>query len=191
MSIPIRLVVLACYHKAKRCREQIKALTSVSELTTGCHNPLSRPQGLLMEQNLFLPWILLVTCLETSKWMSKRETIGASDDYGKSGPVLDLLATTSWFLPLASILHLTRPAKAHAICGPTSCQSTIPQKWRLLWKNDSIRTIIQKCCTRSRVWLARDRITVRTFSAVLVNRRHSKINFFVGLVKLAIGRTIP
>jgi hypothetical protein len=79
-------VVLACCHKTKTCREQTKTLASFFELTTSCHNPHWRPQGFRMEQK-FVPTLDFIGHMGNIQMDVKAllETIGAWDDYGKSG----------------------------------------------------------------------------------------------------------
>lgn len=79
-------VVLACCHKQKTCREQTKTLASFFELTTSCHNPHWRPQGLRMEQK-FVSTLDFIGHMGDIQMHVKAllETIGAWDDYGKSG----------------------------------------------------------------------------------------------------------
>jgi hypothetical protein len=80
-------VVLACCHKDKTCREQTKTLASFFELTARCHNPHWRPQGLRMEEK-FVSTLDFIGHMGDNIEMDVKallESIGAWDDYGKSG----------------------------------------------------------------------------------------------------------
>jgi hypothetical protein len=79
-------VVLACCHKEKTCREQTKTLASFFELTTYCHNPHWRPQGFRMEQK-FISTLDFIGHMGNIEMDVKAllESVGAWDDYGKSG----------------------------------------------------------------------------------------------------------
>jgi hypothetical protein len=79
-------VVSSCCPKDKTCWEQTKTLASFFELTTRCHNPHWRPQGLRMEKK-FLSTLDFIGHMGDIQMDVKEllETIGAWDDYGRSG----------------------------------------------------------------------------------------------------------